>query len=220
MARAFRRKGSGPDLRYAARLDPFERLLVVGLMEQVRELLDPPAATTGSASEAGDFEAIVAGLGGLGVSVAAEDQWGESSPVPADARSFGDLDPALQRLLPTAHREDDELAAEFRRLTEAGLRRRKADNLERSILALRREGRSVDLDEVGARAMLVALTDVRLVLGERLGLRLDEDVEALEDSLSHLSGEDPVAQAYAVYDFLTWLQHTLAEAMLVGVDRR
>ena len=41
MARGFRRRGHGKNLRYAARLDPLERAVIAGLMEQVVELLDP-----------------------------------------------------------------------------------------------------------------------------------------------------------------------------------
>ena len=115
MARGFRRKGSGAHTRYAAQLDPLERATVAGLMDQVHDLLDPPAP----APEGGDdFASIVAGLG-MGVTVAAEDQ---ADLDPDDA----ERDPALDRLLPTANRQDDEVAAEFRRLTETGLRQRKA----------------------------------------------------------------------------------------------
>jgi len=191
-------------------------------MEQVVELLDPPSPVAGPVSGESDFDHIVAGLGGLGmgVSVAAEDQdvWPDASSVPADARSFGELDPALQRLLPAANREDEQASAEFRRLTEAGLRARKAANLELSLKALRREGNAVEVDATVAHAMLVALTDVRLVLGERLGLR-DDDVDALHSSLAGRSDDDPVVHAHAVYDFLTWLQETLAEALLGGLER-
>jgi len=161
-------------------------------------------------------------MGGLGqgVSLRAEDQsdWPDLGPVPEDARSFGDRDPALQRLLPHGNRADDQVSAEFRRLTEDGLRRRKTDNLTQSMLALRREG-PLELDEPGARAFLVALTDVRLVLGERLGLREDVDVERLEAVVPTLADDDPVVYAAAVYDFLTWLQETLAETMLSGLGR-
>ncbi|HQF03880.1 MAG TPA: DUF2017 domain-containing protein [Phycicoccus sp.] len=223
MARGFRRRGHGKNLRYAARLDPLERAVIAGLMEQVVELLDPPSPVAGPVSGESDFDHIVAGLGGLGmgVSVAAEDQdvWPDASSVPADARSFGELDPALQRLLPAANREDEQASAEFRRLTEAGLRARKAANLELSLKALRREGNAVEVDATVAHAMLVALTDVRLVLGERLGLRDDEDVDALHSSLAGRSDDDPVVHAHAVYDFLTWLQETLAEALLGGLER-
>lgn len=215
MARGFRRKGRGDRLRYAATLDAVERSVVVGLLEQVHELLAPPEAVAGSDDP---FDQIVAGMGGLGVgvSVAAEDQvdWPTTAPVPEDARSFGDRDPALQRLLPAANRQDDQAAAEFRRLTEDGLRRRKADNVTTAILALRREGSHVEISPAEAQAMLVALTDVRLVLGERLGLRDDEDVERLEESVADLPDDAPIVYAAAVYDFLTWLQETLAAALL------
>ena len=72
----------------------------------------------------------------------------------------------------------------------------------------------VRLDEADARAFLIALTDVRLVLGERMGLRTDDDVELLETAAADLDDDDPLRYALAVYDFLTWLQETLASAML------
>ena len=204
MARGFRRKGSGHHARYAAQLDPLERATVAGLMDQVRDLLDPPAP----APEGGDdFASIVAGLG-MGVTVAAADQ----ADLDPDAAG---RDPALDRLLPTANRQDDEVAAEFRRLTETGLRQRKAAALLTAADLLRGEDR-LRLDAGQARVVLTALTDVRLVLGERMGLRTDDDVEVLEAAAQDLDPDDPLGYALAVYDFLTWLQETLASAMLDG----
>ena len=154
-----------------------------------------------------EFAAIVAGLG-MGVTVAAEDQ--------TDLVASGaGRDPALDRLLPTANRQDDEAAAEFRRLTETGLRQRKAAGLALAASLLRVEDKVV-LDEASARAFLTALTDVRLVLGERMGLRTDEDLEALEAAAGELDPDDPLGYALAVYDFLTWFQETLASAMLTA----
>jgi hypothetical protein len=202
MARGFRRKGHGEEVRFAATLDPLERATVAGLMDQVHALLEPPALQVGSGD---DFSVIVAGLG-MGVTVAPEDQ------ADLDASSL-ERDPALDRLLPTANRDDDEAAAEFRRLTETGLRRRKADALAEAAETLRHDDR-VRLSEAEARAFLVALTDVRLVLGERMGLRTDDDLQALERSASEAEDDDPLGYALAVYDFLTWLQETLASAML------
>lgn len=204
MARGFRRRGSGTHARYTAQLDPLERSTVAGLMDQVHDLLDPPAAVPEGEDE-DDFASIVAGLG-MGVTVAAEDQ---EDLVAAGA----ERDPALDRLLPTANREDDEAAAEFRRLTETGLRRRKAAALQTASDLFRAEDR-IRLDDAQAQAVLTALTDVRLVLGERMGLRTDDDVEVLEAAARHLDPDDPLAYALAVYDFLTWLQETLASAML------
>ena len=204
MARGFRRKGSRGHARYAAQLDPLERATVAGLMDQVRELLDPPAPVP----EGGDdFASIVAGLG-MGVSVAAADQ----ADLDPDAAG---RDPALDRLLPTANRQDDEVAAEFRRLTETGLRQRKAAALESSAELLRGDDK-LRLDDGEAQAFLKALTDVRLVLGERMGLRTDDDVDVLEAAAESLDPDDPLGYALAVYDFLTWLQETLASSMLDG----
>src|SRR4051794_16175056 len=204
MARGFRRKGHGRNTTYAAQLDSLERATVAGLMDQVHDLLDPPAPVP---EDADDFASIVAGLG-MGVTVAAEDQ---SDLDPDGARR----DPALDRLLPTANRQDDEAAAEFRRLTETGLRQRKAGVLQTAADLLRGDDR-LRLDAGQARVVLTALTDVRLVLGERMGLRTDDDVEVLEAAAQDLDPDDPLGYALAVYDFLTWLQETLASAMLVA----
>ncbi len=219
MARGFKRKGE----LFVAKLDAVERGLVVGLMEQVRELLEPAepagdAASQSSHDQGGDtFDQIVAGLGGSGwgVSVSPEDQ---VPGAPSSPGALHDRDPALDRLLPAAHREDEQIAAEFRRFTEQGLRARKTANLSTAITALsafddQPENQRVELDEAQAVALVVALTDVRLVLGERLDLRTDEDLELLEERASSLDDDDPAVYALAVYDFLTWLQETLAHAL-------
>ena len=212
MARGFKRR----DGHYVARLDAVERGLVVGLMEQVLELVAPEADDGGRprvAGEGDEFDRIVAGLGGvgMGVSLSAADQAGEDLGPAPDA---GERDPALDRIFPTANRQDEQVAAEFRRLTEEGLRSRKSANLTTAIAALAElEDQKVSLDHAQALALVVALTDVRLVLGERLGLKHDEDVEVLEEQASGLDEDDPTVYALAVYDFLTWLQETLTQAL-------
>jgi hypothetical protein len=65
--------------------------------------------------------------------------------------------------------------------------------------------------------VLVALTDIRLVMGERLGLRTDEDATRLEELIETLEVDDPAVFALSIYDFLTWLQESLTQA-LVGDD--
>ncbi len=209
MARGFKKK----DGRYVARLDAVERGLVVGLMEQVRELVAPEQEDAGDGGD--DFDSIVAGLGGIGqgVSLSAADQARDDLP-----RLEGDApeprDPALDRIFPTANRQDEQAAAEFRRLTEETLRARKTANLDTALAALSGvEEQRVALDRAQAVALVVALTDVRLVLGERLGLKADDDLELLEEEVSSLSDDDPAVYALAVYDFLTWLQETLAHAL-------
>lgn len=209
MARGFKRR----DGHFVAKLDAVERGLVVGLMEQVLELVEPePEVTTESATDGGDeFDRIVAGLGGIGqgVSVSAADQVPELSGSVPPPR-----DPALERIFPTANRQDEQVAAEFRRLTEDGLRSRKAANLTTAIAALSAiEDQKISLERPQALALLIALTDVRLVLGERLGLKQDDDLDLLEEQVSGLEDDDPAVYALAVYDFLTWLQETLAHAL-------
>ena len=193
-------------MRYVASLDALERATVAGLMEQVRDLLE--AAPTPSPAGGDEFDRIVAGIGGMGVgvSLASEDQ--VSFP-----RADVVGDPALARLLPMANRTDDQVAAEFRRLTEAGLRQRKSAALSSAIGALT-DGDKVVLDDASAMGFVSALTDVRLVLAERMDLRDEADVEALETRLAPGSEDDPLAYAAAVYDFLTWLQESLSSALL------
>jgi uncharacterized protein DUF2017 len=203
MARAFRRSGRGAERRYVATLDADEREVVASLMDQVHDLLEPPGQpVTGDTV----FDDLVAGLG-LGSTEGAG---------AAEVEGLADRDPALERLLPSANREDDAAATEFRRLTEGGLRHRKATALAASAAALRLDADKVALDEAQARAFLTALTDVRLVLGERLDLRTDEDLQLLEQAASSLDPDEPLLHALALYDFLTWLQETLADALLKG----
>lgn len=198
MARAFKRKGE----RYVARMDELERNIVAGLMEQTHDLLAPPhRPSTGD-----PFEDLVAGLG---ISLAAEDQ------VPQTPSAPEDRDPALDRLLPTAHRGDDQVAAEFRRLTEHDLRDRKAAGLAVAVGALRAAtGDRLELTKEQAHATVVALTDTRLLLGERMGLRTDEDATELHERAAGLDPDDPAVYAISVYEFLTWLQESLTGALM------
>ncbi|HET7802055.1 MAG TPA: DUF2017 domain-containing protein [Humibacillus xanthopallidus] len=204
MARAFLREPEG----FVALLDDGERLVLSGLMQQTRVLLSPEIEPTGDA-----FDDLVASMG---VSLDLADQGAAGAAEPADADH---RDPALDRLLPTAHRGDDEVAAEFRRLTEEGLRQRKSSNLDLAIdrIVAADEDRVV-LDAAQAPAFLIALTDVRLLLGERMGMRTEEDAEELHAAMGTIDDDDPLGYAMAWYDFLTWLQETLAHALMGDGD--
>ncbi|HZW44664.1 MAG TPA: DUF2017 domain-containing protein [Dermatophilaceae bacterium] len=194
MAKAFKRKGD----RFVARLDDVEREVVVGLMQQTQEFLEPAhREPTGDT-----FDDLVATLGVRPL--------GDPTLTPQTP-----FDPALERLLPPANREDPAMAAEFRRLTEHGLRERKTANLATAIAALLdSDGDKVKLDQAQAQAMVVALTDVRLLLGERLGLQTDDDADALQDRLEAASEDDPQLYLAAYYDFMTWLQESLTQALM------
>lgn len=216
MARAFLRQKQ----HYVALLDSTERAMVAGLMEQTRLILAPEVESTGD-----PFTDLVASMG---VSLAIEDQVedehqpdADDAPVgerDSDASDFTDRDPALDRLLPTAHRGDDQVAAEFRRLTEEGLRQRKSGNLDVALRALEAAGTAsgdrVVLDGQQAPAFLMALTDVRLLLGERMGMRTEEDAARLHDAMETIADDDPLGYALAWYDFLTWMQESLTHAVM------
>jgi hypothetical protein len=171
----------------------------VQLLRQTHDLVAPERPDSGDA-----LEDLLAGMS-------------ESDPPPSEPE-----DPAVRRLLPPAHGSDTEQAAEFRALTEHSLRTRKAQVLSAAIEALSELSPPVvDLSPEQAQQLLVALTDVRLVLGERLGLRDDEDSAALhaeavrQSTSSPEAVEDPQrAQRIIYYDFLSWMQETLATALL------
>jgi len=201
MARAF----LSEDGRYVALLDDTERFMIHGLMQQTRIVLSPEVEPTGDA-----FADVVASMG---VPVASEDRAEDRAEHQGEER-----DPALDRLLPDAHRGDAAVAAEFRRLTEEGLRQRKSANLDVAMERLAAAANDeVALDESQAPAFLMALTDVRLLLGERMGMRTEEDAERLHAAMEVIDDDDPLGYAMAWYDFLTWLQETLTQALMDDV---
>jgi hypothetical protein len=86
-------------------------------------------------------------------------------------------DPALARLFPNAYPEDADAASEFRRYTREGLVEHKSANsglIAAALMSADDSGRlAVERDD--AEQWLPALTDLRLVLAERLGIHHDDD---------------------------------------------
>ena len=127
-------------------------------------------------------------------------------------------DPVLARLFPTAYREDEEAAAEFRRYTESDLRNGKAagaaaviDTLEEAGLpAEPRDGLFIDveLDRATALTWMRSFTDMRLAIATRLGIE-----EGDEDVWYALPDDDPRAQVHDIYDWVGYLQETLVQAV-------
>jgi hypothetical protein len=110
--------------------------------------------------------------------------------VGADAGS----DPAHARLFPTAYRDDAPAAEEFTRYTRPGLIDRKAANAAQVSLALDEE--TIRLSPDDAERWLPLLTDLRLVIADRLGIRADDD-------------EVPDTPAGEVYAWLGHLQESI-----------
>jgi hypothetical protein len=183
-------------------LDAQERQLLAHLLDEVGELLD-------DGRQPGNDP--LAEL--VGFDLQLPEDFPSEGPGDATDAPGAREDPALARLLPQGHRDDPRLAAEFRRLTETGLRSRKRARLALASAALQRPG-SVMLNPDEAAALLKGLTDIRLVLGERLGLRNDDDAEVIVDALRRLpDGDDPWVSAVLLYDVLTWWQESLVTAL-------
>lgn len=145
---------------------------------------------------------------------AAQDPLERMLGVSADASAPADS--ALRRLLPDAS-TDPERAAEFRRYTERGLREAKMGALKQAALAL--EAQPVRLDSEQAQAFGQALNDVRLVLADRLEIRSPEDAERVGRYDDWSTIEDVEAYMSLLYNFVSWLQETLMEALLHELPR-
>lgn len=153
-------------------------------------------------------------------------------------------DPAVRRLLPDAS-TDPEIAGEFRRYTDDDLRQRKVDRLllfaELLLEVPPSANESDQLDFVimvdEAEPIAGALADIRLVIGERLGLRTDEDSEALYDAVTATweSEDDDGADRQptagegmsgprlflgSVFLLAGYLQESLTDCMLADFRRR
>ncbi len=110
-------------------------------------------------------------------------------------------DPALDRLFPNAYPDDPDAAAEFRTYTREGLVERKRANSGLIAAALSASaGDRIAVARDDAERWLPALTDLRLVLAERLGIRDDGDPL-------------PGNELAEVYQWLGELQWSLVEAL-------
>ena len=204
--RAFRREGD----ELVAEVDAGEREVLATVVADVAELL---------------------GGGRLEDRVAAEpdEDRGPALRLRLEALPTPD-DPAVHRLLPDASRDDPAVSAEFRRLTEDDLRRQKTDRLAELFALLVADTAddsapgAVTLRVPAARggALAATLTDIRLVLGDRLGITDEEAAERLEHELA----QDPAPDDHAgqarqylgsVYLALGWWQETLVAGLVAGL---
>ena len=188
MAEAFFREGK----HVVTKVDPVERSMVRQLLDEMCELL-----TADDDIDAIDLDPLAAQLG-------LQDLTGEEVETPED--------PVLARLLPDAYTEDEESASEFRRLTDTSLRRGKIDDAEIMRMGLDRADSdpngTVALTPDQAVSWLRALNDLRLALGVRLEITTDSALDT-----AGIPDDDPRAVLVAPYDFLTWWQDSLLNAL-------
>lgn len=170
--------------RIVLRLDEVERGLLASLVGQLLELVAPE-----------------------------DDPWGRDADplarlVGIDPDAERPDDPALARLLPDAYADDDEASAEFRRFTERTLRETKMEHAGTVLRGLADSDGKVTVADDDVPAWMGALNDLRLALGTRLGLT-EENHEAFYE----LDEDDPAFMHVHVYDWLTFLQETLVQAV-------
>ncbi len=186
-----RRRGGGA----VATLTGFEADLLRSLASQLIELLRDEAGVP--TTEVDPFEALLDFDGPISVPE----------------------DPVLARLLPSAYREDEDAAAEFRRFTESELRTSKAGSAATVVAVLEDAGLpaeggdssglviDVELGRDEVLAFLKALTDMRLAVATRLDLQ-----EGDEDFWESLPEDDPRTHMHDIYEWLGYLQETLVGA--------
>ena len=135
-------------------------------------------------------------------------------------------DPAILRLLPNGAPTDREVADEFRRYTEADLRKLKVARLRRIWAQLSEDGPLWEVAKDEAMETAAALTDVRLVLASRLGIESDDDAERLHAQVALAQNPDDAEDGTVdrervwlgmIYEALTWLQDSLV-AFLMGEE--
>jgi hypothetical protein len=216
MTSSFTRARGG---RVKVRLADADRGVVAGLLEAVADLLEPspvPQDTAKpSSSDGADLLEPQDPVPQGAPQAPPSDEAALFARLEADLTVAPPTDPAVARLLPDASRDDPELAQSFRRLTEPDLRERKRGALGLAATALRRPAPVVLVDSE-AQALLKGLTDVRLVLAERLGIATDEDAEFLHAALAAggRGGEQEWAKAAELYEVVTYLQEELVRTLL------
>lgn len=203
---------------YEAELTVGERVALAQLAGELLMLLETGSESTGSGSGADDVD----------------EQMPQFSQGPVSEPE----DPVLRRLVPDAAPSEPDVGAEFRRLTQQDLLASKRDRLKALITKLIADDIALEFDSqdskthVRSAELLVlraeaqdfasALTDLRLALSERMGVRTDVDSEELHDDV--LAGwegaqvlDDEAQHLGTLFLFAGFLQESLVTEMLTDL---
>jgi hypothetical protein len=216
--RAFRRERG----MFVAELDAGERAAVAAVVADVAQLLG--AGRLEDRAVAGRHDDDARGAVPPAESIAGLSLRVDDIQAPDDA--------AVRRLLPDASRDEPTVSAEFRRLTEDDLRRVKTARLTALWDALTTgpgdgwpPAALVVHPDAGAD-LAATITDLRLVLADRLDLDDDEASEALyaelgtaDDELQPDAPTDVRRYLGSIYAALSWLQESLLDVLVDELDR-
>ncbi|MEA3054617.1 MAG: hypothetical protein QOD30_49 [Actinomycetota bacterium] len=110
-------------------------------------------------------------------------------------------DPAFRRLFPVAYANDPNHEAEYRELVGDELLTKRLANVDTVLTTITAD--RIAEDELFA--WMGAINDLRLVLGTRLDVSEETDLE--------VGAEHPEAAAYALYAYLGWMLELLVDAV-------
>ena len=211
MAFAFRPRSDGA---VACRLDDEERAVIAQVAQEVHDLIrldlgmeEEPDAVLSAADSEDPLQRLEAEF--------------------ATAEPRRPRDAAVQRLFPDAS-DDESLAEELRRFGQSDLADQKLEDLRILMQTLDATGHGTHEVLVRAEQVLPwlrALTMLRLVLADRLGVQRDGDFETLamlQEIEERVPEAEPSASAdgtagpdlvMAVYELLSWLQESLLRAL-------
>jgi hypothetical protein len=113
-----------------------------------------------------------------------------------------DADADLRRLYPTAYANDPAADAEFRAFVHDDLVARRLEAIDTVAATIDEE----HLDEAQLGAWMGVVNDLRLVLGTRLDISEELDLNAVAD-------DDPEVATFALYSYLSWLLEQMVEAI-------
>lgn len=91
-------------------------------------------------------------------------------------------DPAIRRLYPDGYADDEAAAAEYRSLVADDLRSERTGRIAACTAELPVDGGRIVLTPEAVDRWLRVLNDLRLVLGTRLGVSEDEELDPAEES--------------------------------------
>ncbi|MDO5662112.1 MAG: DUF2017 family protein [Brachybacterium sp.] len=218
MAYEFVRRADGPIM---CRLDAEEKAVIAQVAQEIAELVRTDLGLEQESEETQD-------------AAESEDPLRRLEAEFASREARHPADSAVRRLFPDAA-SDPGQAEEYRRLAQGELADAKLEALHQVTCSLDGSGpgnSEVVLSRPEAERWLRALTDMRIVLADRLGVRRDGDFETLQmlqglevpeeaepapTQTDGTAGPDLVA---AIYELLSWLQESLVAAMDPGPDDR
>lgn len=127
-------------------------------------------------------------------------------------------DPAVKRLLPDARSGDDadSGSAQFRQLAQDDIRQEKIADLQRAYALVQTP--SLMLSQREAEAFSRALNQVRLVLSSRLEIHHEDDAARVHQIDSVDQATDVERYMALLYNFVSWLQESLMQALIGDIS--